>query len=123
VLVGLTFLTVPGSLSVIERSSIVAPSVRLPAWARPCLIDTPPAHVDGRLAFCARVDGRVVGALSKPHSTERHLLVTGGLHVTVVELPPGARQPGWGTRVVAVGPLQRAGHGLRELLALEFHSS
>jgi len=48
---------------------------------------------------------------------ETHVLVAGGLHLTLVELRRGMRTPFWGSRIVAVGPVGRS-NGLRELHAL-----
>jgi hypothetical protein len=116
---GLLFLAGPGSIRVLQ----VQPgrfTTRLPAWARPCVIDTPPPGQANTLAFCARVRGRVIGFVTKDESgdRERHALVVGEFHVTLVELAAGMRTPSLGSLLTAVGPLQRSGFGLRELIAL-----
>lgn len=122
VLCGLIYLAGPGSLQVVTIQPLGAAS-RMPAWARPCVIDTPPPHDSRTLAFCARVVGRVVASIAKSESGdgERHVLVTGGFHVTLVELDGKTPTPSLGARITAVGPLQRASYGLRELIALSFH--
>ena len=100
-------------------------TARLPAWSRACAIDSPPPDDATKLAFCARVQGRVVASIAKEQSDdgERHVLVTGGFHVTLVELRGAIPTPALGSRITAVGPLQRAGYGLRELIALSIRHS
>lgn len=120
----LMLLVAPGSMQVVRVQPLGAAS-RMPAWTRPCVIDTPPPHDSSALAFCARVVGRVVGSIAKSESGdgERHVLVTGGFHVTLVELDGDLASPPLGSRITAVGPLQRASYGLRELIALSIHRS
>lgn len=74
-----------------------------------------------RIAFCARVDGIVIATTHGPGPAEIHLAVLGDFHVTLVRPPDGARAPGIGSRVWAIGPLLRARDGQRELQA--FHWS
>jgi hypothetical protein len=111
------FAAVPGSVAVVKYAPPRgnAAAARLPTWTRPCL-DIDPGLERPQIDFCARVDGRVIGWMSKPDG-ETHLLVTGGLHITVVELKPGLRKPSWGARITAVGPMTTTG-GLRELQAV-----
>ena len=47
-----------------------------------------PSLSEPQIGFCARTEGRVVGFLTKDNG-ETHLLVTGGFHLTLVELKPG----------------------------------
>lgn len=108
----LLFMAAPGSIQILGR----APAAHSPAWAQPCLAQGPQFDAQ-QLAFCARVDGRVIATQSK-RDGETHLLVLGGFHVTLVELPDRAHMPSWGSRVVAVGPMQAASHGLREVKAI-----
>jgi hypothetical protein len=121
-LAGLLFLVGPGSMDVlnVQPSSL---TTHLPSWSRPCVIDTPPAGETNSLAFCARAHGRVVGIVTKADSddAERHVVVTGDFHVTLVELREDMPTPALGSVVTAVGPLQRASFGLRELIALTLH--
>jgi hypothetical protein len=95
----------------------------LPDWTRPCVIDTPPVSAAGRLAFCARLRGRVVADLPAFTSgdRQRHVVVAGDFHVTLVELGPSMRTPRLGSTVAVAGPLQRGGAGLREMIALSLH--
>jgi hypothetical protein len=116
-LCSLLFLAGPGSIQVIRPMPSVAPA-RLPAWARPCVIDTGSLQGAVQLAYCARVQGRVIADMGRGGDGERHVLVTGAFHVTLVELHRGMRVPAWGSRITAVGPLQRASYGVRELIAL-----
>lgn len=107
----------PGSIQILRHApgSREASRSPTPAWSRAC---------SGRaarlghpqLAFCARFDGRVI--FSDVESGETHLLAVGGFHIVVVELPPGTRGPGLGSRIVAVGPLLRARNGQREIQAM-----
>jgi hypothetical protein len=110
-LVALLLLAAPGSIQVLARAKGQTP---MPKWAAPCSVVRPPSLGVRPLTYCARVDGRVIASLSE--NGERHVLVTGGFHLTLVELPRGARSPGWGSRIVAVGPLQAGSFGLRELI-------
>jgi hypothetical protein len=121
-LAGLLFLVAPGSMQIlhVQPTSL---TTRLPSWSRPCIVDTPPAGATNTLAFCARIQGRVVGIVTKASSDdgERHVLVTGDFHVTLVELREDMPTPALGSMVTAVGPLQKAGFGLREMIALMIH--
>jgi hypothetical protein len=118
-LAGLLFVIAPGSIEVIrvQPSSL---TTALPSWSRPCVIDTPPPDDSGAVAFCARVHGRVVGLVPRAASGDgaRHVLVTGAFHLTVVELGSTMPTPALGSLITAVGPLQRGGFRLRELIAL-----
>ncbi len=118
--VGLLLLLGPGSM-VVLRTVPMRGIDALATWARPCVVDTPPAGVVGRVAFCARLEGRVLAHVSASDSDdgERHVLVAGAFHVTLVELHGAMRTPPIGSTVVAIGPLQRASLGLREMIALE----
>lgn len=125
----LMFVSAPGSIKIVAavpadarfsslHSSSAVPA-GLPGWARPCLGQVPDVR-QPPTAFCARVDGRVIGSFTKsePVGPETHLLVTGGFHVTLVELRPGTPVPSWGSHIVAVGPLAAEELGLRELKAV-----
>jgi hypothetical protein len=113
------FFTAPGSVSLVKYGPEAGgPSAStLPAWSRPCVVaNRYPSMSQPQLAFCARADGRVIGFVGGDEG-ETHLLVTGGFHITLVELKLGTRKPPWGSRIVAVGPLTRS-DGLRELKAV-----
>jgi hypothetical protein len=116
-LCGLLALAGPGSIEIVQRAPVNGSSLDslTPTWSRACYRRVPKLG-HRRLAFCARFDGRVI--YSKVESGETHLLLVGGLHILIVELPEGKRGPGWGSRIVAVGPLLRARNGQRELRAL-----
>ncbi len=122
----LLFVSAPGSMRIVRAvptdvrfSSASAVPAGLPSWARPCVGQVPDVR-QPTIAFCARVDGRVIGSFTKsePIGPETHLLVTGGFHMTLVELRPGTPVPSWGSRIVAVGPLAAEELGLRELKAV-----
>jgi hypothetical protein len=111
-----------GSLTVLADPPAAAPSARTPPWARWCTHGS--ARQDRtRLAFCARVDGRVIGSTAGPGPREAHVAVLSDFHVVIVRLPDGAARPGWGAHVIAVGPLLRARDGEREVQAFSVGSS
>jgi hypothetical protein len=119
VLAASLFATMPGSVTIVKYAPGQGgpAATHLPTWARLCLQVRYPSLEEHQLAFCARVDGRVIGSVTKS-SGETHLLVTGGLHFSLVELKPGMRAPGWGSRITAVGPMGSGEGGFRELKAL-----
>jgi hypothetical protein len=73
-----------------------------------------------RLAFCARVEGRVIGSTHGPAPGETHVAVLGDFHLVIVRLPDWTDTPPWGSQVVAIGPLFRARDGPREIQAFRF---
>jgi hypothetical protein len=73
-----------------------------------------------RLAFCARIEGRVLSATHGPAPGEAHLAVLGDFHIVIVRLPEGVPTPARGTRILAIGPLLRARDGQREVQAFHF---
>ena len=114
-LVGLIVTAAPGSVRVLRQTpASSSDATRVPGWARPC-VDAP--IVSLRQAFCARVDGRVLASFTKSDG-ETHLLVTGGFHVTLIEVERGTKLPSWGSRIVAVGPMIGESYGLREVRAI-----
>jgi hypothetical protein len=109
-----------GSISVIMRGPLTTgPAARTqPSWTAWCTRGE--ARQDRRrLAFCARVDGLVIGSTHGPGEKETHVGLISDFHFVVVLLPDGARTPSWGSRVVAVGPLLRARDGQREVQAFK----
>jgi hypothetical protein len=90
-----------------------------PAWISWCTRGQP-RQDRKRLAFCARVEGRAIDSTHGPGRLEAHVALLGYYHVVLVRLPPGARTPANGARVVAIGPLFRARDGLREVQAFWF---
>ncbi len=72
------------------------------------------------MAFCARVDGRVLDSTHGPAPEEVHLAVLSDFHIVIVRLPDGTATPTRGAHVVAIGPLFRARDGQREVQAFRF---
>jgi hypothetical protein len=117
VLAAANMLAATGSMKVVQYAPVPGSHAAaiLPKWAGPCSTRYPSVG-ETDIAFCARVDGRVIAWATKP-SGETHLLVAGGFHLTLVELKAGMHKPGWGSRITAVGPLL-ATDGMRELRAV-----
>jgi hypothetical protein len=110
VLCGLLLAAAQGSFTVARSAGA--------AWTGPCI------GRDGRqdrrqLAFCARVEGRVVADSHGPSAGEVHVAVLGDFHLVLVKLPAGRRTPSWGSDIVAVGPLVRGRDGLLEVGATQ----
>lgn len=76
-----------------------------------------------RLAFCARVDGRVLAWTHGPGPEESHIAVLSDFHIVIVRMPDGAARPARGAHVVAIGPLFRARDGQREVQAFWLDST
>lgn len=114
----MVFLAAPGSFEQVRDAPAVTGSAAgtLPAWAGPCLHNRDPSPGEPLLAFCARVEGRVIGSATNSRG-ETHMLVVGGFHATLVQLPTGTHALPWGSHVTAVGPLN-SGDVLRELQAV-----
>ncbi len=108
-----------GSFEVLARWRAPGAGVNgSPAWARWCSRGT--VRRDRvRLAYCARVEGRVISSTVGPASGEAHVALIGGFHLTIVRLPDWARRPALGSAIVAIGPLLRARDGQREVQAFE----
>jgi hypothetical protein len=104
-----------GSIHVIERAPRGG-QLGSPSWTRGCTLGNVREDRQ-RLAYCARVEGHVVASSHGPNADEAHLAVVSDFHLVIVRLPPGAATPGWGSNVVAVGPLLRARNGQREVQA------
>jgi hypothetical protein len=113
-----------GSLTIIVRrpatlDGATRGAVAQASWVRWCTKGE--AREDRkRLAFCARVEGRVLAATHGPAPQETHLAVLGDFHIVIVRLPDGTATPARGTRVLAIGPLFRARDGQREVQAFRF---
>jgi hypothetical protein len=118
VLCVLVLLGEQGSLTIIARRP--APGKRtaatLPSWVSWCTRGTPRRERE-RLAFCARVEGCVIGSTHGPAPGEAHIAVISDFHLVLVRLPVWDRTPSWGAKVVAIGPLFRARDGQREIQA------
>jgi hypothetical protein len=117
-LCGLLLACAQGSLTIITFRAPVAGqgAAAPPSWARWCTRGDP-RQDRTRLAFCARVDGRVIGSTHGPGPREAHLAVLSDFHLVIVRLPEGAARPPWGSHIVAIGPLFRARDGQREVQA------
>ncbi len=123
-LCGLLLACAQGSLTIISQRPVpAAPNAAgSPSWERWCT-DGEAREDRIRLAFCARVEGRVLSATHGPAPGEAHLAVLGDFHLVIVRLPDGVPPPARGTRIVAIGPLFRARDGQREVQAFRFRAS
>jgi hypothetical protein len=124
-LCGLVLVCAQGSLTIIARRPTVArqdSAAAAPSWTRWCTRGK--AREDRRrLAFCARVVGRVLASTHGPAPGEAHLAVLGDFHLVIVRLPDYAATPAPGTHIVAIGPLFRARDGQREVQAFRFEAT
>jgi hypothetical protein len=94
----------------------------LPAWEPWCTRGTPRKE-RVRLAFCARVEGRVLTSTHGPQPDEAHVAVISDFHIVLVRLPNWETTPKRGTKIVAIGPLFRARDGQREVQAFRFETT
>jgi hypothetical protein len=117
-LCGVLLVCAQGSLTIIARLPAAAGqgAAAPPPWVRWCAGGSP-REDRKRLAFCARVDGRVIASTHGPGPHEAHLAVISDFHLVIVRLPEGAPKPTLGAHIVAIGPLFRARDGQRELQA------
>ena len=120
---GLLFVCAQGSLAVIAaRPATAAQAAKLPSWEPWCTRGVPRKERE-RLAFCGRVEGRVLSSTHGPQADEAHVAVISDFHIVVIRLPDWARTPKRGTNVVAIGPLFRARDGQREVQAFRFEKT
>jgi hypothetical protein len=117
-LCGLVLACAQGSLTIVDRRPQSAAAA--PSWMRWCTRGKP-RQDRVRLAFCARVDGRVISSTSGPDPTEEHLALLSDFHIVIVRLAEGEAAPAWGSRVVVIGPLFRARDGQREVQAFRLY--
>jgi hypothetical protein len=116
-LCGVVLVCAQGSLTIVaHRPSATGPGAAAPSWVRWCTRGDP-RQDRRRLAFCARVAGRVLASTVGPAPGEAHVALIGDFHLVVVRLPDGAARPSRGAYVVAIGPLFRARDGQREVQA------
>ncbi len=117
-LCGLLLASAQGSLTILTHrpSAAQGDTAALPAWAGWCTKGQP-REDRKRLAYCARIEGRVIDSTHGPGPLETHVAVVGDFHVVLVRLPEAAPTPSWGTHIVAIGPLFRARDGQREVQA------
>jgi hypothetical protein len=127
---GLVLVCAQGSLTIIARRPTVAgqrgaataaATTATPSWERWCTRGEP-REDRVRLAFCARVEGRVLSSTHGPGADEAHVAVISDFHIVVVRLPDWAATPNRGTEIVAIGPLFRARDGQREVQAFRFEA-
>jgi hypothetical protein len=119
-LCGLLVAASQGSTSVIFKrphEARFSPGRKL-SWLRWCSHGVV-RHDRLRLAFCARVEGRVLDSTHGPGPGEIHVAVLSDFHLFIFRLPDGSATPSMGARIVAVGPLVRARNGQRELQAFK----
>jgi hypothetical protein len=122
-LAGLLFVCARGSLAVIAaRPATQAQADALPSWAPWCTRGLPRKERE-RLAFCARVEGRVLESTHGPNADESHVAVISDFHIVVVRLPDWEATPKRGAKIVAIGPLFRARDGQREIQAFRFEKT
>lgn len=115
-LCGLVLICAHGSLTIIARR----PGVILPPWEPWCTLGIPRKERE-RLAFCARVEGRIIASTRGPNPDEAHLAVISDFHLVLVRLPNWEAVPSRGENIVAIGPLFRARDGQREVQAFRFY--
>jgi hypothetical protein len=119
-LCGLMLVCVQGSLTIIDRRPATQrQAAGLPAWEYWCTRGTPRKERK-RLAFCARVEGRVLASTHGPQPDETHIAVISDFHIVLVRLPNWETTPSRGAKIVAIGPLFRARDGQREVQAFRF---
>jgi hypothetical protein len=121
-LLGLVLVCAQGSLTIIaRRPSANGPAAGQPSWEYWCTKGIPRTERK-RLAFCARVQGRVLSSTHGPTPEESHIALISDFHIVIVRLPDWEAIPKRGARVVAVGPLFRARDGQREVQAFRFEA-
>ena len=122
-LCGLVLVCAQGSLVIIShRPASIAQDAASPPWVRWCMRGAP-REDRRRLAFCARVDGRVISSTTGPDPGEAHLALLSHFHIVLVLLANWTPRPARGARVVAIGPLFRARDGQREVQAFKFEQT
>jgi hypothetical protein len=113
---------IPARPAGVRNAAGAAAASGLPSWEHWCTHGE--AREDRRrLAFCARIEGRVLAATHGPAPGEAHLALIGDFHLVIVRLPDWVATPARGTRVTAIGPLFRARDGQREVQAFWFHAA
>jgi hypothetical protein len=120
-LCGLVLVCAQGSLTIIARRPS-ADALGVPSWERWCTSGIP-RRERKRLAFCARVQGRVIASTHGPYPDEAHIAVIGDFHVVLVRLPNWEATPERGADIVAIGPLFRARDGQREVQAFRYETT
>jgi hypothetical protein len=123
-LCGLVLVCAQGSLTVIAHRPPATGqgAVALPSWEGWCTSGIPRKERE-RLAFCARVQGRVIASTHGPNPDEAHIAVIADFHIVLVRLPNWEATPERGTDIVAIGPLFRARDGQREVQAFWYDTT
>jgi hypothetical protein len=113
-----------GSLTIIANRPTTASqaAAALPSWEPWCTRGTPRKERK-RLAFCARVEGRVLDSTHGPTPDEAHIAVISDFHIVLVRLPNWETTPEKGAKIVAIGPLFRARDGQREIQAFRYETT
>jgi hypothetical protein len=120
---GLVLVCAQGSLTIIaDRPAAGRQHAALPSWGRWCTRGTPRKERQ-RLAFCARVQGRVIASTHGPKPDEAHIAVISDFHIVLVRLPNWEATPERGADIVAIGPLFRARDGQREVQAFWYETT
>jgi len=117
----LIFMCSQGSLTIIAHKPSAHAAATTP-WERWCTRGTP-RRERVRLAYCARVQGRVIDSTHGPNPDENHIAVIGAFHLVLVRLPNWQSAPSRGTSIVAIGPLFRARDGQREVQAFRYETT
>jgi hypothetical protein len=122
-LCGLVLVCAQGSLTIIaHRPATVRGAAVLPSWEPWCTKGIPRKERK-RLAFCARVQGRVIASTHGPKPDEAHIAVISDFHIVLVRLPNWEATPERGTDIVAIGPLFRDRDGQREVQAFWYDTT
>ncbi len=123
-LCGLVLACAQGSLTIVTHrpGTNRQGAATLPSWMYWCTRGVP-REERKRLAFCARVEGRVISSTNGPALGETHVAVISDFHIVLVRLPAREATPTRGARVVAIGPLFRARDGQREIQAFRFDAT
>jgi hypothetical protein len=123
-LCGLVLAGGQGSLTIIASRPVSARpgTAASPSW-EPWCTKGQPREDRKRLAFCARVAGRVLATTHGPAPGEAHVAVVSDFHLVIVRLPDYAPTPARGARLIAIGPLFRARDGQREVQAFHLEAA
>lgn len=123
-LCGLVLVCSQGSLTIITHKPVAdgRHAVAPPSWIYWCTRGTPRRERE-RLAFCARVAGRVIASTHGPALDEAHIAVISDFHIVLVRLPTWEATPKWGANVIAIGPLFRARDGQLEIQAFWYEAT
>jgi len=123
-LCALVLVCAQGSLTIIAHRPATAKqgTTALPPWEPWCTRGIPRKERK-RLAFCARVEGRVLASTHGPQPDEAHVAVISNFQIVIVRLPNWEATPSRGAKIVAIGPLFRARDGQREVQAFRFETT